>query len=241
MTGTNVAHKDPRKAAVLAKMKRLKEAGATFQESGSGVNFVNFDGNTGKIAYGRDKSALPIEGQRWVAPAELFYHGVTNWQAKKPTDRKRVNILDNPVPPQPPEGGTLQGELPPPHHRDGWAFEVGMRMVGVGAKMDKIEMEFGASAQGQRSAIGNLWAKVWEMAQSPYGEEGFLNPIFEVEVDSYFNTTHDRDIYFPVFKVYDWTDGDILLTQHDPDWRHDAEQALLEGQADQERDFDPLG
>lgn len=219
-TKTEVATAD-RRASIMDRIKKLQESGApTMRPRPRNLSFISFDGNTGRITFGRDKQDLP-DGQEWVAPAEMFYHGCTYWESKRPNNetRKRVNILDNPICPQPPEGEPMQGTLPKPRERDGWAMESGMRLTGVGGEFAGVEMEFGGSSQGISNAVMDLWGAVLTQADTAAGAQNYMNPIFTFGSDSYFNKSYDREIHVPMLTLTGWADhkGNRIAVDGDPE------------------------
>ena len=133
--------------------------------------------------------------------------GIQEWAAKQKTNEKVVGILDGPRPPFP-ENAVMQGTLPKPRERDGWSEVDRVMLVGVdGGDLDGITLNLDCSNGSSRGASEEFFAALYDNAEGPLGAQELVNPIIELTVDSYENKEYNRDVYFPVFKIIEWTDG----------------------------------
>lgn len=191
---------------ILNRLAGFKQAGApNMTPRRRGRAYIGFDGNTGALTYGRDKAALPLD-QMFVAPLVLVYHGCTRWENSRPDDdrRMRVNMIENPTSPQPPAGEPMQGDLPKPRERDGWAFEVGLVLTAVDGEFNGAEFEFGHSSLGVKNAVLDLWAQMVGQAGTPEAAQGFVNPLVTFKVTSYHHKKFNREVFTPEFVIHEW-------------------------------------
>lgn len=196
---------EARRQAVLARVRALKEQGATYTPFEGGVNYIRFDGNTGDCSFGRDQREIP-KGQRFAVPLDFCTHGVAEWRSQKKVQELAVKYIEGAAP-SVPKGEPLQGTLPKPHHRDGWGPFITIRMTGVGGDLDRVELEMDCSNESKINAAMDLLGQMTAMCDTPYGEEGYFNAIIELEKGSFWSKANSKDVYFPVFKIVGWTNG----------------------------------
>jgi hypothetical protein len=197
------------RAAVLAKVAARKAEGAAPQPSLHGnLIFAKFDGNSGEFVAGRDKVNIAPD-QRFVVPLEMIQWGCQRWEGGKPAERKLIAMVDGPRPIIPPNEARVGDNQKRP--RDGWQECGILRMTGIEGDMDKIEIELSLSSQGGTDAFNELSKTMYDQADTQDGAAGFFNAVIVVEADSYENKTYSKTVYFPIFKIVGWTDGETII------------------------------
>lgn len=214
-----------RKAAVLAKVAKVKEEGTAPQAYRSGTVYAQYNGNEGGLTYGREKTPVPPD-QKFVVVFDLCEHGIVKWEGSKVIDRRLTPVI-NGAGPQVPEGEPRVGDLEKPKHRDGWADTVNIVMVGIdGGDLENIQIGFDLANQSKMGSALELLSTIFDQCETKDGQEGMFNPVVTVEEGSYYNKMHTRDVFFPIFKIHEWTDGEKRIP------------AIMEGS---EEAVDPLG
>lgn len=217
LTVPNMANMTPaeRREHILAKARERRERGEAPKRHDGGSVYAALDGNTGILTFGRNKSEIPA-GSRFVVTIEPCLHGWRDWQTGKVVREMMVPILEAGRP-TPPQGEPKCGDLPKPRERDGWTETVTLKMSGLDGDLAGIILTLDCSNQSSRGAADELLAEIIDMMGTPEGEEGLFNPVIELAVDSYENKTYRRRVYFPVFKITGWTDGERIIPANEVD------------------------
>ena len=202
---------EERRATIIAKAKARTEAGEAPQRHGGGSQYLSLDGNTGALTIGRAKTPVP-PGQEWVVLIDVCKHGFRYWEGGNSKKEMMVNVLDAGRP-YPAEGEVMAGDLPKPRERDGWSETVSIALSGIGddSELKGILGTLDCSNRSSISTADELMADCIDQIDTADGQRGLFNPIIEIEVDSYHNKNYSRDVYFPVFKIKAWTDGEEIL------------------------------
>ena len=204
-------------AQLVATAQKSNVTASIVTSGSAGSLFLRFNGNDGSVTYGADQKELAHKQALIISAGDAFY-GCEEWKSKKVVSSLIVTLASGKPAPSAPEGATMAGDLKPPHHRDGWQDVTGVRATGLGGKLDQVSVEWKAAAMGQRRPIGDLIAEIVSHAESPEGSEGFVHPIIIIGSDSYFNKTHDRDVFVPEITIVGWSNGaQILLDESNAD------------------------
>ena len=207
------------KEQVLAKARERIQSGEAPKERMSGKVFLSLDGNTGGLTYGRDKTPLD-EDQKFVAPLAAQMHGLMYWEGGVVRNEKMLPVIEGPIPVFP-EGELVAGTLAPPRNRDGWTQVVSLQLSGIGGDLDQLVAQLDLSNMSKLGAGQSFLGQIFAQLETEDGGKGFFNPVLRLGVDSYRNKTHSRDVYFPVFDIEGWTDGETIIAA--------ADTGLLEG------------
>lgn len=209
ITVPNTANLTPaqRRDLIKAKVQDRKAAGEVPTPSHANGAFADLDGNTGKFTAGRDGATIGID-DKFVVVLDNCTYERPFWLSGRVQKRLTVNVLDGGMPDTPPNEPKV-GDLPKPRERDGWGEVINLAMAGVdGGKFEGVTVTLGAGNMSQRDAVSGLLSQAFDQIETEDGQRGLFFPIITIEIDSYYNKTYSRDVFFPVFHIHEWTNVD---------------------------------
>lgn len=195
-----------------------------------GVQYAKFDGNTGKLVFGKENSPV-ADGQVFIVPIPSLKHGWLFWQASRSEKNTAISVSAALPMPNKPDDRPLVGGYPKPNERDGWQMTWELELVGHGDLLDGITLSLPLTSTGGQQFWSSIASAIVNRVRAG-GHDGCIHPILTIKVDDYFHDKYKRTVYVPRAIFEGWTDGNRIVAANPHDNAPGAAQAAAPAVAD---------